>query len=195
MKKNSQKDSLVASKETPPDNQHLPNITPSSQATQNYHIKDITKDYPQHRKSKENFWLNANLYELNNDQWESLCDGCGKCCLEKLEDEDTGIIYTTKVSCRLLNIENCRCNNYKERFRYVDDCIKLTPKKVHQITWLPKTCAYRLVKEGKDLPLWHPLITGDKNSTAASGNSAKEFVIHPVMMTKSMVHYILEEDV
>jgi len=143
---------------------------------------------------QDKFWLNKSLYDLNHDQWESLCDGCGKCCLEKLEDEDTGIVYTTKVGCRLLNINNCRCNNYEERFKYVDDCIKLTPKKVYQITWLPKSCAYRLVKEGKDLPPWHPLITNDKNSTAASGNSAKEFVIHPVMMTKSMVHYILEED-
>lgn len=140
------------------------------------------------------FWLNKTLEELSPKEWESLCDGCGKCCLEKLEDEDTGTIYTTAISCRLLDCTTCKCTNYAQRFKYMDDCIKLTPKKVREIKWLPQSCAYRLVKEGKDLPSWHPLITKDINSTISSGNSAKEFAIHPVEMTEHISHYVIYKE-
>lgn len=145
--------------------------------------------------SKDAFWLNTPLGEMSQSQWESLCDGCGKCCLEKLEDEDSGKIYTTAVSCRLLDCETCKCSNYNERFKYMDDCIKLTPKKVKEIKWLPKTCAYRLVNEKKDLPNWHPLKTNNKNSTITSGNSAKEFAIHPYFIKGSFQNYIIDEDI
>ena len=133
---------------------------------------------------------------MDTQEWESLCDGCGKCCLEKVQDADTEIVYTTAITCRLLDPETCRCSNYAERFRYMDDCIKLTPKKVYQITWLPKTCAYRLVKDGKDLPDWHPLITGNPYSTMGSGNSAREVAIHPFFMDKDkdIIDYILAEE-
>ncbi len=143
----------------------------------------------------DKFWLYIPLKEMSRGQWESLCDGCAKCCLEKLEDWDTKEVFTTKVSCRLLDLKDCKCSKYNERFKYMDDCIKLTPKNVYEIKWLPKTCAYRLVKEKKDLPPWHPLITKDPMSTVKSGNSAKKFAIHPAQMNKSIVEYILDSDV
>jgi uncharacterized cysteine cluster protein YcgN (CxxCxxCC family) len=141
-----------------------------------------------------NFWLKKSLKEMNQAEWEALCDGCGKCCLEKVEDIDTGQVYTTAVSCRLLDTQTCQCTHYENRFKYMDDCIKIGPKNVYEITWLPKTCAYRLVKEGKDLFDWHPLKTGDRLSTLKSGNSAKNFAIHPALMEKELVEYILEDD-
>lgn len=145
--------------------------------------------------SKLAFWQTKSLYEMTKSEWESLCDGCGKCCLEKIEDEDSGKVYTTKVSCRLLNLETCRCNEYKNRFQYMNDCIKLTPRKVYTIPWLPKTCAYRLVKEKKPLPSWHPLITNNPNSTLQNKQSAKEFAVHPKLMKHHLSSYVLEEDV
>jgi len=145
--------------------------------------------------SKLAFWQTKSLYEMTQTEWESLCDGCGKCCLEKIEDEDSGKVYTTKISCRLLNLETCKCNEYKNRFQYMNDCIKLTPRKVYSISWLPKTCAYRLVKEKKPLPLWHPLITKNPNSTLHAKQSAKEFAVHPKLMKHHLSTYILEENV
>lgn len=143
----------------------------------------------------DKFWLNTALEKMTNSQWESLCDGCGKCCLEKIEDIDTGVVYTTRISCRLLDCQTCRCSNYENRFKYMDDCIKITPKKVREINWLPKSCAYRLVKEKKDLPDWHPLITRDPNSTVKSENSAKGIALHPVLITKSLIDYIIDDDI
>lgn len=145
--------------------------------------------------SKEAFWQTKSLYEMTKTEWESLCDGCGKCCLEKIEDEDTGKVYTSKISCRLLNLETCKCNEYQKRFQYMNDCIKLTPRKVYTISWLPKTCAYRLVKEKKPLPTWHPLISKEPNSTINAKQSAKEFAIHPKLMKYNLRFYILKEDV
>ncbi len=125
----------------------------------------------------EKFWLHTKLEDMNLMQWESLCDFCGKCCLEKLIDEDTEQIHFTNVACRLLDTETAQCSNYPQRQHYTGNCVKLTPKKVSNIKWLPSTCAYRLVFEGKDLPDWHPLITKDKNSTRSSGNSVAGRVI------------------
>ena len=145
----------------------------------------------------DKFWLNTPLEEMSESQWESLCDGCGKCCLEKIEDIDNGEVYATRISCRLLDCDTCRCSNYENRFKYMDDCIKISPKKVREINWLPKTCGYRLAKEKKDLPDWHPLITGDPKSTLKSGNSAKGIAIHPVLMdkNKSFIDYIIDDDI
>ena len=140
------------------------------------------------------FWQSKTLREMNSSEWESLCDGCGKCCLEKLEDEDTGVVYTTAVTCRLLDLKTCACSNYAKRFQYMDDCIKLTPQKIDEINWLPKTCAYLLVKEGKDLPSWHPLKTGDKQSTLKTGNGANKYGVHPVNASQNFIDYILEDD-
>src|SRR5208337_949650 len=106
------------------------------------------------------FWRVKTLDEMSREEWESLCDGCARCCLVKLEDEDTGGIHFTDIGCRLLNAKTCRCQDYERRNRRVPDCVKLTPAAVRALTWLPVTCAYRLVAKGKDLPDWHPLVSG-----------------------------------
>jgi uncharacterized protein len=107
----------------------------------------------------EEFWKTVKLEDMTRTQWESLCDGCGKCCLSKLEDEDTGKIYWTSVVCRLFDAAKCACKDYENRASVVPDCVILTPENVRTIPWLPKTCAYRLVAEGKDLYDWHPLVS------------------------------------
>jgi len=110
------------------------------------------------------FWRRKTLAEMTAEEWESLCDGCGRCCLNKLEDEDTGRIYYTDVGCRLLDDHACRCHDYANRSTRVDDCVRLTPDNVRDLNWLPPTCAYRLVAEGRDLYWWHPLVSGDPES-------------------------------
>lgn len=106
------------------------------------------------------FWRTKRLAEMNADEWESLCDGCGRCCLVKLEDEDTGEIHGTDIACRLFDEATCRCVDYENRSEKVPDCVRLTPEVVPILGWLPVTCAYRLVAEGRDLPWWHPLVSG-----------------------------------
>ena len=119
------------------------------------------------------FWKTKTLEEMSAPEWESLCDGCGKCCLSKLEDEDTGDIYFTSVGCRLFNAETCRCGDYANRLAKVPDCVGLTPINVRTISWLPGTCAYRLVAEGRDLYPWHPLLSGDPESVHRAGVSMR----------------------
>lgn len=116
-------------------------------------------------------WLDKPLAELNTSQWESLCDGCGKCCMAKLQDADTDEVYYTNVACTLFDENACRCNDYANRSEKVTACISLSLEKIHEINWLPQTCAYQLRLHNKALPLWHPLITGDKNSVHAAGIS------------------------
>ncbi len=119
------------------------------------------------------FWRRKTLAEMTSAEWESLCDGCGKCCLHKLEDEDTGEIAHTNVACRLLDIGTCRCSRYAERQRLVPDCVQLDPGNVGALKWMPSTCAYRLLAEGKDLPAWHPLVSGDPDSVHRAGISVR----------------------
>ena len=119
------------------------------------------------------FWKTKTLEAMSPEEWESLCDGCGKCCLSKLEDEDTGEIHFTSVGCRLLNAETCRCGDYANRRTLVADCVGLTPQNVRTISWLPKTCGYRLVAEGRDLYPWHPLVSGDPESVHKAGVSVR----------------------
>ncbi|MGI3130549.1 YcgN family cysteine cluster protein [Halopseudomonas pachastrellae] len=120
----------------------------------------------------EPFWKRKTLTELEPDEWESLCDGCGLCCLQKLEDEDDAqAIYYTRVACKLLDLHSCRCRDYPNRQRFVPDCIQLTPGKARDFAWLPPTCGYRLVAEGKDLPPWHPLVCGDEQAVHKAGIS------------------------
>lgn len=123
------------------------------------------------------FWKRKTLTEMTRKEWESLCDGCARCCLAKLEDEDTGEIAYTNVACRLLDHETCHCTKYAERSRFVPDCITLTPENVNLLHWMPSTCAYRLLAEGKDLPVWHPLVTGDPNSVHLAGISVRGRII------------------
>ena len=117
------------------------------------------------------FWDDKSLTDLTLLEWEALCDGCGKCCLHKLEDEDTGELFHTNVACRLLDLGTGRCARYAERFRWVPDCVRLTPAEVERVNWLPPTCAYRLRAERKPLPDWHPLRTHDPGSTRRAGMS------------------------
>jgi uncharacterized cysteine cluster protein YcgN (CxxCxxCC family) len=123
------------------------------------------------------FWIGKKLEELTRRQWEALCDGCGRCCLQKLKNPTTGKVHYTWVACFLLDIGTCRCSNYELRHILVPDCLKLEPKNILKLRWLPSTCAYRRVAEGKDLPDWHPLITGDPESVHRTGNSIRQRAI------------------
>jgi len=122
------------------------------------------------------FWRRKTLTEMTGAEWESLCDGCGRCCLNKLEDEDTGRIYYTDVGCRLLDAKACRCRDYENRSAEIADCVRLTPDNVGEIAWLPPTCAYRLLAEGRDLYWWHPLVSGTPESVHAARISVRRRV-------------------
>ncbi len=117
------------------------------------------------------FWKTKTLEEMTQTEWESLCDGCARCCLNKLEDWDTGAIVWTDVACELLDGTTCRCRDYANRTDTVPDCIQLTPAEVRTLTWLPPTCAYRLVRDGEDLAWWHPLISGSPETVHLAGIS------------------------
>ncbi len=116
------------------------------------------------------FWERP-LASLSREEWEALCDGCGKCCLHKVEDEDTGQVYLTNVACKLLDLSTARCADYRNRRAFVPDCIRLTPRLAGSIGWLPDTCAYRLRAKDKPLPEWHYLISGDSSSVHSAGAS------------------------
>jgi uncharacterized cysteine cluster protein YcgN (CxxCxxCC family) len=119
------------------------------------------------------FWKTKTLEEMSNAEWESLCDGCGRCCLEKLEEEETGKIYFTHVSCKLLDAGLCACKDYPNRSDKVPDCVRLTPENVRTLTWLPPSCGYRLVADGRDLYWWHPLLSGDPDTVHKAGVSVR----------------------
>ena len=121
---------------------------------------------------RDKFWERP-LAELSRDEWEALCDGCGKCCLHKVEDALTGEIHPTNVACRLLDRTTCRCSNYRMRRAFVPDCVRLSAGNVERIAWLPSTCAYRLRAEGKPLEDWHPLVSGDPESVHRAGVSVR----------------------
>ena len=123
------------------------------------------------------FWEEKPLDALSRSEWESLCDGCGKCCLHKLEDEVTGEIFPTNVACRLLDRRAARCMDYKHRRRFVPDCVQLTPAKLRTLDWLPSTCAYRLVAEGRPLFAWHHLISGDPEAVHRAGISVRGWTV------------------
>ncbi|HJN22478.1 MAG TPA: YcgN family cysteine cluster protein [Rhodospirillales bacterium] len=119
------------------------------------------------------FWRLKPLSQMSAEEWESLCDGCAKCCLEKLENIDTGKIVYTNVACHLLNIDSCRCTDYVRRKHLVDDCERLTAKNISTLKWLPETCAYSLLANGQDLPWWHPLVCGDPEAVHRMGMSVR----------------------
>jgi uncharacterized cysteine cluster protein YcgN (CxxCxxCC family) len=124
----------------------------------------------------EPFWQKP-LQELNPAEWEALCDGCGKCCLHKAEDADTGIIWPTNIACKLLDRHSCQCSNYKGRKTFVPDCVRLTLDNVETLSWLPSTCAYRLRAAGKPLPDWHYLISGDRETVHEAGMSVRGWTV------------------
>lgn len=123
--------------------------------------------------TKPQFWTTHTLAQMSPKQWESLCDGCGRCCLHKLQDEDSGEIYFTDVACQYLDEETCQCSHYQTRQSLVPDCLSIQPDWGEKFTWLPDTCAYRLLSENKPLPDWHPLISGNANSVHLAGISVR----------------------
>jgi len=139
-----------------------------------------------------NFWQTKTLAQMSPEEWESLCDGCGLCCLVKIEDEDDGIVYNTSVSCRQLDIESCRCRDYENRLADVPMCTKLTLENIAQLHWLPETCAYKCLHENRPLPDWHPLISKDNNAVHQVGVSVKWFAtseeyVHPEQLADFVI--------
>ncbi len=141
------------------------------------------------------FWKEKKLEEMTPAEWESLCDGCAKCCLIKFEDEDTGRIYHTNVVCELLDIYHCRCTRYAERSVLVPTCLTLNPKLIHELKWMPETCAYRLLAEGKDLPVWHPLVSGDPKTVHKAGISVRGKVVSAKdVAEEDLFDYVVDDD-
>jgi len=146
------------------------------------------------RPTDPQFWKKKPLSELTDGEWEALCDGCGRCCLRKLEDDETGEVFYTGVACLLLNIHSCRCTSYADRARYVPECLQLTPETILEYHWLPLTCAYRRLAKGKDLPPWHPLVSGDPESVHRAEISVRDKVVSERFVREDDLEaYVLDE--
>ena len=141
------------------------------------------------------FWKTKKLEQLSPEEWESLCDGCAKCCLIKFEDEDTGRIYHTNVVCEFLDIYHCQCTHYEDRSTVMPTCLTLTPDLIPSLGWMPETCAYRLLSEGKELPTWHPLVSGNPNSVHKSGISVRGKVVSARDVDEDdLPNYVTDDD-
>jgi len=125
----------------------------------------------------EPFWRAKRLSQMTDAEWESVCDGCGKCCLHKLQFEKPRRVEYTNVACRLLDDQTCRCTDYPNRQSKVTDCVQLTAKDIKKLSWLPMSCAYRVLANGGDLPWWHHLVSGDRETIHNSGNSVRGRVV------------------
>ena len=130
-----------------------------------------------HPTDQNAFWKNKTLRQMSTSEWEALCDGCGKCCLIKLIDDLADDLHYTTVACKLLDCESCECGDYENRKSLVEDCVILSPRLIEELHWMPSTCAYRLIYEGKDLYWWHPLISGNSNTVHEAGISVRGRVI------------------
>ena len=130
-----------------------------------------------HPTDQNAFWKNKTLRQMSSSEWEALCDGCGKCCLVKLIDDLTDDLHYTTVACKLLDCESCQCGDYENRKSLVEVCVILSPRLIEELHWMPSTCAYRLIYEGKDLYWWHPLISGSPNTVHEAGISVRGRVI------------------
>ncbi|MDQ8757012.1 YcgN family cysteine cluster protein [Sphingosinicella sp. LHD-64] len=141
---------------------------------------------------RDRFW-ELPIGDLTREEWEALCDGCGKCCLHKLEDEVTGELFPTNVACRLLNRKTCRCKDYRNRRAYVPDCVRLDARSIDTIDWLPSTCAYRLRAEDKPLFDWHYLVSGDPESIHAAGVSVRGWTVSEDDVG-DLEHYLVDRE-
>ena len=128
----------------------------------------------------DRFWETKSLGAMTRAEGESLCDGCGKCCLHKLEDEDTGELFATNIACKLLDRRSGLCSHYRGRHAFVPECVRLTPAKLRTLDWLPSTCAYRLLADGQPLPDWHPLVSGDRESVHRAGISVRGWTVSEI---------------
>jgi len=163
-------------------------------------VDDAEKEAAEEAKAAEEpargrsraFWNEKPLEAMSEAEWESLCDGCGRCCLQKLEDEDTGRIYHTRVACHLLDPASCRCRDYPSRHARVADCLSVRPLTAQKLGWLPSSCAYRRLAEGRGLASWHPLVSGEADSARRAGISVADRVVseHEVP-THELVRYLV----
>jgi len=143
------------------------------------------------------FWQSKSLQQMSDQEWESLCDGCARCCLIKLEDADTGELHFTNISCHLLDIGQCRCGDYTNRHFRVPQCLQVRKMQPDEYSWLPETCAYRLLSEGKPLPVWHPLLSGDAASVNLAGITVQQLAIsedhvHPDQFEDHIIEFSRE---
>ncbi|MCB1547702.1 MAG: YcgN family cysteine cluster protein [Hyphomicrobiaceae bacterium] len=138
------------------------------------------------------FWKTKSLDEMSQQEWESLCDGCGRCCLVKLEDEDTGDLHLTRLACRLLDIGSCRCSDYEQRHSSMPDCVPIDPESVRKLDWLPATCAYKRLSQGRDLAWWHPLVSASRETVHQAGISVRGWAMTESKVKETSYHrYII----